>query len=160
MELITDPYDVVAHKIDYMMGHEDGIKEVFYYKRDRLTCSKAAILICDNDNDIGFLNVVDQGLKNLLFIDQGIIEKYRGKGYGSKALQILADSNIFKEYLICETMDNNILANYCVSKIGKFLFSYDDRNFYLLQSEKYNEFINSEEFNKLEKHIKGKRLIR
>ena len=160
MKISTHPYDEVGMKINHMMAHENGIKEIFYDKKDRLVCSQAAILISVDNNDVGFLNVVNQGLENILFIDQGIIEKYRGKGYGREALQKLLDSKLFEEYLICETKDNNTLANSSIQKIGKFIFSYDDRNFYLLQKEKYDDFINSEELIQLKNNVKGKRLTR
>lgn len=163
IKLITEPYGLVAEKIDYMMGHEDGIKEIFYNKRNRLQCSEMASLIYNNNEPVGFLNVVNQGIDNVLFIDGGITQIYRGKGYGKEALNILLESNLFDEYLIGETQNTNLLANASVSKIGSLVLANNNLNYYLLQRELVKQFMDSEEFTKLKNYVektKVKRLTR
>lgn len=153
LELIDKPYDVVGEKIDYMMGHEPGIKEIFYLKRNRLYSSQLAALIRVDDIDVGFLNVVDEGLRNMLFIDQGIIERYRGCGYGKEAIISLINEGIFDEYLIGETKKNNILANNSASKIATLVHQNNDRNYYLFNNN-LNQFLNSNEYKVLVKRFK------
>jgi len=153
LELIDKPYDVVSEKIDYMMGHEPGIKEIFYLKRNRLFSSQLAALIRVDDIDVGFLNIVDEGLRNMLFIDQGIIERYRGRGYGKEAIISLINSGMFDEYLIDENKKNNILANNSASKIAPLVHQNSDRNYYLFNND-LNQFLNSNEYKVLVKRFK------
>ena len=151
--LVDEPYDEVNKKIDYMMGHENGIREIFYYKRDRLICSALACLIKDSRSDIGFLNLVNENIENILFVDQGILEKYRGQGYGKKAIEILISTNNFNEYLIGETKKDNLLANRSASNIGKLIYMHDSLNYYLFQKERTNEFLDSKEFYNIKQKV-------
>lgn len=150
LELIDKPYEIIIPKIDYMMGHEEGIKNIFYNKRNRLYSSVLSCLIKNDDDDIGFINLVDECIDNILFLDEGILSKYRSNGYGRKAIELLL-TNKFKKYIIGETKIDNILANNSASRISKLIYICEDRNYYLFGSERTEEFLNSKEFSNFKK---------
>lgn len=159
IHLIDEPYDRVADKIDHMMGHENGIKEVFYNKRDRLYCSVIACLIKEGHTDLGFLNIVKEEIDNVLFIDEGIIEKYRNRGYGAEAIKILLLYNYFDEYIIGETKKDNIGSNKSASRISSLVYQTDEKNYYLFQKERVNQFLGSKEFYEMRKNIETQKTL-
>lgn len=60
MEFVDEPYDDVALKIGKMMREEAGIKEIFANKLDRLSSACCSILVTENGNEIGFVNIVHE----------------------------------------------------------------------------------------------------
>lgn len=158
LHLIDEPYDRVCAKIDYMMAHEPGIKEIFYNKRERLFCSALACLIKEDHNEIGFLNLVNENISNILFLDQGILRKYRGIGYGQESIKKLLLCS-FNEYIIGETKKTNILANASAQKISKLVYETNDNNYYLFQKERNNEFLDSKEFYEMKKNIEKQKIL-
>lgn len=140
-----------------MMNTEDGIKEIFSDRQDRLMTTAISWLITANSNHIGFINLVEEKAEhNFLFLDMGIIKEYRGKGYGKKFLeevkQIVEKEKDFP-FILMETRKANDNAN-CIGKdIGCFLTEIEDRNIYLLQRSRLQEFIDANQMEELAKHF-------
>lgn len=144
-------YIDVSNVIYNMMGHEDGIKEIFYYKRDRLLASYPSYLILNDGNIVGFINLVYEGIDNIRFIDQAIIKKYRNQGIGRESLKKMK-LEFYKAYIIGETKKNNILSNNSAKEIASIIYEKDDINYYLFQDRK-EAFLNSLEYKELLKHV-------
>lgn len=143
-----------------MMNTEDGIKEIFGDRQDRLMTTVISWLITANSNHIGFINLVEEKADhNFLFLDMGIIKAYRGKGYGKKFLeevkQIVEKEKDFP-YVLMETKQDNDNANGISKGIGCYLTSFDDRNIYLLQKSRLQEFIDTNQMEELAKHYEKK----
>ena len=155
MKFVTKPYDEVATKIKKMMNEENGIKEIFANKIDRLSSACCSILVTEDSNEIGFVNIVHECINKFLFVDLGIKEQYRGCGYSKAIMSNIKElTNFWNEFLIAETKKSNIAANKGLNKIGIEIFSYNDLNYYLINTNKYSELISNEElFNSLKRHI-------
>ena len=137
-----------------MMFHEPGIQEIFNGKQKRLLFSPFTLLIRVNSENIGFFYLVDEQVPNILFLDVGIIQKYRGKGIGRDVLEIIPDIHC-SEFIICETKKDNIAANKNSSSVGVLVSETEDRNFYLMQKDRLEEFIDSDGLEKLSKKFKS-----
>lgn len=139
----------------YMMNYEDGIKDVFRGKNDRLNTTSVSWMIEADNKNIGFINlVVEKANYNFLFLDMGIIKDYRGKGYGKKFLkevqELVEDSDL--PYVLMETKKDNINANIAAREMTCFITEVEDRNVYLLQKSRLQEFIDSNQMEELAKH--------
>lgn len=139
--------------IKNMMQTEEGIKEIFKNRIDRLSSSYYSCLIIVNEEIAGFVNLVEEKRnKDFYFLDMGIKKEYRNKGIGTKALEIILNLDIDR-FIINETKETNLLANSSINKIGYILFSKDEKNYYLLQKDKIDRFINEDYMQKLAEHI-------
>lgn len=133
-----------------LMNEKSGIKEVFQGRNDRVATAMRLFTIYDKDKLIGFANIVrEKQNNNFYFLDVGIIEEYRGKHIASQVLEMLKK---VKNYIIVETKEDNFLANKSLKNRTAFLFKQEDRNVYLLQKERYNEFIEKGYYDKLTDH--------
>lgn len=140
----------------YMIDNDLGIREVFGGRFDRIIATCISWMIKDKDKNIGFINLVEEKVNhNFLFLDMGIIKEYRGKGYGKRFLkevqELVEKSNL--PFILMETRKTNDNAN-CVGKdIGCFLTEIEDRNIYLLQRSRLQEFIDTNQMEELAKHF-------
>lgn len=160
INLQFEPYMDVYDKIYEMTKIDPEIKKIFYLKRDRLLSSVIFCLIKNNNIDIGFINMVKEYLDGIYFLDEGILEKYRNRGYGREALLEFKRLVNFDKYLIGETMKNNILSNGSANGISELIYETNDTNYYLFQPELKDKFIQSREYVKLKEYIdKRKRLL-
>lgn len=137
-----------------MMNVEEGIKDVFLGRTDRIITASDSWMIQAGDKNIGFINlVVEKSNYNYLFLDMGIIKDYRGKGYGKrflKEVQMIVESSD-RPFVLMETKkDNN--ANGVGKDIGCFITEVGDRNVYLLQKSRLQEFIDSNQMEELARH--------
>lgn len=155
------PSDDELLKVRIMMYEEPGIREVFNGRGDRLATSHKVYIIMNDNQEVGFANlVVEKQNYNFYFLDMGIKENYRGNGIATEVLQTL--KNINCKPIIIETRENNTLANCSAERIGCMLMSKDNKNYYLLQKERYNEFIDNGYLDKLTEHLnedKDKRFL-
>lgn len=145
-EYVAECFDEVL----YLIENDLEISKIFKGREDRLATSAMLSTIYDKDKLIGFANlIIEKQNNNFLFLDVGIIEEYRGKHVAS---QILEDLKSISKYIIVETSVDNILANKSLENRTKKLLQYNDRNIYLLQKDKYNEFIEKGYYDKLTDH--------
>lgn len=142
-----DVYEVIYN----MMGHEEGIKEIFYNKQNRLYASNPMCLILVNGEIAGFINLVQEEIDNVKFIDMAISNEYRGKGIGTVAIQCL-NLNYHRPYIIGETLRDNVAGNRIGHKLGKFVYVGNKSNYYLFQPNRLNYFVGSNEFKELVNH--------
>lgn len=128
---------------------------VFYGKTDRFTANSVSCLIYRDDEPIGFLNIGDEGLStdNILFLDILVDEKYRGKGYGSKAYSNFKSRFSDDCFIIAETKESNIGANKSFGKNGVMFYSYNGLNYYLMDKNRLEELKNSPSYDRLISHI-------
>lgn len=128
---------------------------VFYGKTDRFTANSVSCLIYRDDEPIGFLNIGDEGLStdNILFLDILVDEKYRGKGYGSKAYSNFKSRFSDDCFIIAETKESNIGANKSLEKNGIKFYSYNELNYYLMDKDRLEELKNSPSYERLISHI-------
>lgn len=128
---------------------------VFYGKTDRFTANLVSCLIYKNDDPIGFLNIGDEGLlrDNILFLDILVDEKYRGKGYASKAYSNFKSRFSDDYFIIAETKESNVGANKSLEKNGVIFYSYNGLNYYLMDKNRLGELKNSPSYERLINHI-------
>lgn len=138
-------YMDVYKEIDRMMASEEGIKQIYYNKQDRLYASNPMCLIMFYDEPIGFINLVQEDIDNIKFLDQAIIKKYRNMGYGKDAIKLLG-VNYCNEYIIGETLVDNVAANRLGNDIACFVHHNRYSNYYLFQPERFFSFIQSPEY--------------
>ena len=139
-----DVYEIIYN----MMGYEDGIKEIFYNKLDRLYASNPMCLIILKGEAIGFINLVQEKIDNIKFIDMAISKEYRGNGYGTIAIQAL-NLSCHRPFIIGETKRDNVAANSIGHKLAKNVYVGNKCNYYLFQPERLNYFVGSNEFKEL-----------
>ena len=139
-------YNTIIH----MMYNEEGICEIFNGKADRVLFSPKIFIICVDQKEVGFIYFVNEKVEDMFFVDMGLLKKYRGLGIGKKVLQMIHDKN-YKDFLIGETKKDNVSANEVTKECGVLIGETEDRNFYLLQKERVEEFIESNGFEKLSK---------
>lgn len=156
IELKTNDWVEDYNVLSNMMNNEDGIKEIFANRLDRIQTADSSWLIKMNGKYVGFVNLVCEKLNHdYLFLDMGVIKAYRGKGIGKQALEevkrIIEEEN-FSEYVLMETRKSNIGANKAAEEIGCYLAEFGDRNVYLLQKERCQEFIDCDHMEKLAYH--------
>lgn len=145
--------DLIVRK--YMLEAE-GIQQIFFDKEDRYKVATCRCLIFKDEKTIGFINIVPEMIKGVLFIDMGIIKKYRGKGYGKKALEDFFRKFECDEFIIAETKNNNVLANSSANNFGTLVYQKDDINYYLMNG-KLEKFKNSEVYNRFINYCDGEK---
>ena len=142
-----------------MMDKEDGIKEIFGGRSDRLMATDNSWMIKANDKNVGFINLVTEKANHrFLFLDMGIIKAYRGKGYGKRFLgkvQKIVEENDYFTYVLMETKQDNDSANKISKDVGCYLTSFGDRNVYLLQKSRLQEFVDTNQMEELAKHYEN-----
>lgn len=142
-----------------MMDKEDGIKKIFGGRSDRLMATDNSWMIKANDKNVGFINLVTEKANHrFLFLDMGIIKAYRGKGYGKRFLgevQKIVEENDYFTYVLMETKQDNDSANKISKDVGCYLTSFDDRNVYLLQRSRLQEFVDTNKMEELAKHYEN-----
>lgn len=157
LKLVTNiegSYNSVARMIINYMVNEPGIKEIFATKVSRLASSDISALIEVDGNCVGFVNLLKEYTKNMMFVDIGILEQYRGNGYAKSALEYIKDLDI-KEYIMLETKSSNEAASMLASDVGCLVYQYNDRNFYLLHEELKDEFLSSDDYDNLKDHCEN-----
>ncbi len=149
-------YMDVYNEIDHMMAYEKGIKDIYYNKQDRLYAANPMCLIMFYDEPIGFINLVQEEIDNVKFLDEAIIEQYRGLGYGKEALRLLNPAS-FKEYVIGQTQTDNKAPNIIGSEKGCYVYHDGYFNYYLLQPERAFAFLASREYQELKDRGDGEK---
>lgn len=143
--------------INNLMYTEPGIKEIFYGKESRVVCAYDVFLIKLDDINIGYIYATYEKLDSFGFVDMAIKKKYSGQGYSKIAVlefikYYLTNYPNTRFYLIGETKIYNDAANNSVKDIGKYLFRVDDRVFYLINKEMYEDLIETNNINLLIDH--------
>lgn len=139
-------------EIEYLIDNDLEIGKIFGGRLDRLLTADMLSTIYDNEKSklIGFANlVVEKQNHNFYFLDVGIIKEYRGKHVASYILEELKN---ISQFIIVETKQNNVLANKSLKNRTAFLFEKSDRNIYLLQKDRYHEFMDNGYYDKLTHH--------
>lgn len=136
--------------IIYLIKNDPAISKVFKGREDRLLTAGMLSTLYDGDKLIGFANLVKEKQNpHFLFLDVGIIEEYRGRHVASKILEGLKG---VQKYIIVETQQSNFLGNKSLENRTRKLFEVGDRNVYLLQEDKYDEFVEKGYLDLLKKH--------
>ena len=136
--------------IMYLIENDPAISKVFIGREDRLLTARMLSTLYDGDKLIGFSNLVKEKQNpHFLFLDVGIIEEYRGRHVASK---ILEDLKRIEKYIIVETQQSNFLGNKSLENRTRKLFEVGSRNVYLLQEDKYDEFVEKGYLDLLKKH--------
>lgn len=136
--------------IIYLIKNDPAISKVFKEREDRLLTARMLSTLYDGDKLIGFANLVKEKQNpHFLFLDVGIIEEYRGRNVASK---ILEDLKRIEKYIIVETQQSNFLGNKSLENRTRKLFEVGSRNVYLLQEDKYDEFVEKGYLDLLKKH--------
>ena len=157
IRLVAANNDLDASKIIRMMNEEETIKDVFKGKTERVVGADISCLIKNDNEDIGFVNLVKEKYdQDFYFLDMGIIKKYQGQGIGKKVFEILLNEKTIKnlkEFIIGETKKTNEKAIGAVENIGGIkVLETEDRVYYLLQKERIEEFIEKDGMQKLGEH--------
>ena len=145
----TDRYNRVMD----IINSDLEIRKIFFTKKNRFSLAQYTYLITVDGEDAGFINLVyERGDYSFLVLDSGIIEKYRGKGLGTKALKFLQSLD-FEDFIIAETKKDNNNSNGSISKVGVQIADSDEFNYYLLQKDRVEEFIDCDGLERLGEHF-------
>ena len=140
-------------KIITMMRDEKCISEVFQNRVDRLVNSAFCYIIRRNGKDIGFVNlVIEKQDPEFYFLDIGLKDIYRNMGIGTTILKKLQDME-FDKFILLEVKIANEGANLSIEKVGIKVAEFDDINYYLLQKDKVEEFIDGDYLEELAHHV-------
>lgn len=136
--------------IMYLVKNDPDISKVFKGREDRLLTARMLSTLYDGDKLIGFANLVKEKQNpHFLFLDVGVIEEYRGRHVASRILENLKG---VQKYIIVETQQSNFLGNKSLENRTRKLFEVGSRNVYLLQKDKYDEFVEKGYLDLLKKH--------
>ena len=130
------------HEILDLIQSDSTLRDTFTGERNTvsrlLNACYVAFIKLDNE-DIGFVMIVTNPRNNMNEIDMGIVEKYKGKGYGTLALGILKDIIIENGLEVSiQTSKENIAANKSIISNGFSLSRNDkDCNYYVLDNNSY-----------------------
>lgn len=148
----ADDYNILYN----MMNNEDGIKEIFASRLDRINAARISWFIKMDGKYVGFISLVcEKANYDYLFLDIGVIKEYRKCGIGKQALEEVkkkVEEMCLSEYVLIETKKSNYGANKAAEDIGCYLTEFGDRNVYLLQKERCQEFIDENHMEKLADH--------
>lgn len=134
--------DVRLHDLKYgeegvilqMIQKDDGLRETFSGSRNTLTRivnADYSALIKKGRAVVGFVMLVYNGRTGKHEIDMGILEKYRGMGYGSQALGKLKKKLIGTDFDIdIQTKQVNVAAIKSITKNGFVLYKEDEECYY------------------------------
>lgn len=143
LEIYLDRLDYDRqHEILDLIQSDATLRETFTGSRNTVSrllnaCYVAFIKL--GTEDVGFVMIVNNPRNDMNEIDMGLIEKYRGKGYGTIALGMLKDLIIDNGLDISiQTSKNNIAANRSILNNGFSLSRNDkDCNYYVLDDDSH-----------------------
>ena len=153
---ITEFGDHNYYEVLDLVDSDDAINRVFGENgRTRFLTGKLFTIRNKEDNElIGFANLTHEGTDSqIYFLDRGIKEKYRGKHIGTYVLDELSKE---KTFIVAETEKSNVLSNASLKSRAVFLEEINDRNLYLLQKERYSEFMREGHLKKIRDYRNGK----
>ena len=140
-------------KIVTMMRDDEGIREVFSNRIDRLANSRYSFIVRKGTKNIGFVNlVIEKQDPTFYFLDIGLKEYYRNMGIGTHILSTLRQME-FDKFIILEVKADNKLGNASVSRNGVMVMQKAGINYYLLQKDRVQEFIDNDYLEKLANHV-------
>lgn len=149
---VSDDYKELCKIANYMRG-DKYISEVFKDRIDRLASSRFSFMIRRNNKDIGFVNlVIEKGNHDFYFVDIGLKEEYRNKGVGTEILKKLQEMD-FDRFVLLEVKNDNEAANISINKVGVKVTTIGNINYYLLQKDRVQEFIDGDYLEKLSNHV-------
>ena len=150
---LINAFGEYSNEVVYMMNNIIGIKEIFKDRIDRLSTSIYSCLIKMDEKTVVFVNLVEEkNNKNFLFVDMGIIPEFRNKSICNDILTYFSNFPT-KEFIIGETKVDNQYANKAAAKVGILVLTNQDSNFYLIQKNRYEEFIQNNCLEQLKEHI-------
>ena len=151
MLVMADTTEKLKEVFD-LMTNEKGIKEFYTNKLTNIITSRYTFIIKLNDTTVGLINLVrEEDDNNFLFLDIGIKEEYRNKGIATEMMKFISTIPI-KEYVLVKS--NNIYVNKALKELGcNKVYEHDFHNIYLLQNNKYKQFIENNVIEKLAKHF-------
>lgn len=145
-----DEYCDFYDEITELINSDEAINKVFAGREDRLLSARMLSTLYDGDKLIGFANLVKEKQNpRFLFLDVGIIEEYRGRHIAS---YVSEDLKKISKFIIVETRQNNVLANNSLRNKTAFLFEQGNRNVYLLQKDRLEEFMDKGYYEMLSNH--------
>lgn len=159
IKLITKPEDKIRLEVASIMnGNDTDIRSIFYERYDRLDTAEFISKIELNEREtIGFLNLVNENLDKTLFLDIAILKQFCNQSLAKRAIISLLDGDYPNRYLVADTYNENIMANRCLSFFGDPFYKTEDRSYYFLGGRtSYNDFINSEDYDKIKTRQKVK----
>lgn len=146
MKLIRETYEKIGNKPEkditsrILRVMEKFKNDEFCGKNTRLFASFLSYVITEDNEDIGFLYLVKENYNNILFMDIGVISKYRGRGIASSATKEVVDimTQHFSDFVIAEVRSNNIASLKVVEKLNGIKVG---EQHYLLQPERKKEYL-------------------
>jgi len=146
------PHNDRALRIGNILSSDKEIRELFGNRWDRMLMGSFTYLITVDNKDAGFINVLhEKDDRSFLVVDMGIKKKYRGKGVGTKAIELLKEKNI-NQFIVAETKKENTGAIKSLDNVGIKVAESDECSYYLLQTDRVEEFIDKDYLEKLADH--------
>ena len=143
-----------ATRMSKVISSDKEISNLFGDRWDRMYSGIYTYLITYNGKDVGFINILfERNDNSFLVIDMGIKKRYRNKGIGTKAMQLIKEKDI-NTFIIAETEKDNISGIKSLDKVGLKVAESEEQAYYLVQKERIEEFINNDYLEKLSRHFK------
>ena len=129
-----------------MINSDEELQSVFSVQKNtisRLLNASYVAFIQNNDQNVGFVMIVNNERTNTQEVDMGILSDFRDLGYGTKALELLKDivekNKIMVEIQIKST---NMPAIKTVEKNGcQLIRKTDEYNYYSFDFDNNNKTI-------------------
>ncbi len=149
--VLADNQEKISEIFD-MMTEDNGIKDYYEDKLSSIIKSAYSFIIKCDDKTAGFINLLREAeYEKFLFLDIGIKDEYRNRGIATDMIKFIASLPL-KDYVFIKS--NNQYINKAIIKLGcKKIIEYQNDNIYLLQNEKYEQFITDKEIEKLDIHF-------
>ena len=120
--------------------HKRRIGFEFVGTERRFKAADIAFVITEEDKDIGFLYLTNEGKQGMYFLDICILREYRGRGIGYEAIKELLkryNNAAIKNFVIAEFESDNISCLNVMKKLGGIKVS---EKHFLIQPERLKEF--------------------
>ena len=146
--MLSDAIGSRYKRIREMMKNEEFFKDKL--ERQHL-CEISALILADY-KEAGFVNLIRMNRNdNFLFLDMVILEEYRNKGLGKEVFKILQMRG-FYNLIFAAANVNNIGANKTAEEVCLKVGTINEDNIYLVQKERYTEFISGNYLERIKKH--------
>ena len=150
--MLSDAIGSRYKRIREMMRNEEFFKDKL--ERQHL-CEISAIILADY-KEAGFVNLIRMNRNdNFLFLDMVILKEYRKKGLGKEVFKIIQMRG-FHNLIFAVANINNVAANKTAEEVCLKVATIEDENIYLVQKDRYEEFVSGNYLEEIKEYYKEK----
>ena len=117
--------------------HEEGFDKRSNNLYGRVISSFENILVCEDNNPIGFINLLTESTDDFVFMDLFLIKSAQSKGYGTKITKdVMGWFKDKDEILIAQPEIINRKSNKILLNQGSLVMHFNGYNYYVLSDIK------------------------